>query len=188
MNIHGSGTRAAFESAIDDVKSRIKAHDLLFIYTSNHGGWGGTPGSADLCTYPDWDGYHASDLASKLGGLPHFRNQLVVMSQCHSGGFNSPLIASSKADATSVAASVSEPNVSSVNYDWNYFGRDWASAQVGHDPDGNPLAYSPDTDGNGKIEAEEAFNYAYAQRAAGNDPVFSENLRPAVILSSGSGT
>jgi peptidase C13-like protein len=175
MNIQGAGTRAEFESAIDDVKGRIKARDLLFIYTSNHGGWDNTPGSADLCTYPSWDGYHAADLSSKLGELPHFRNLLVVMSQCHSGGFNSPIISASTADATSVSASVSEPNVSSVSNDWNFFGRDWASAQVGHDPYNNPLAYNPDANGNGIIEAEEAFNYAYAERASGNDPVFSEN-------------
>jgi|SRR5579859_3201516 len=175
MTINGQGTRTEFESVIDALKGRLHSRDLLFLYTGNHGGWDNTPGSADLCTYPDWDGYHAADLAAKLGQLPHCRSLLVIMSQCHSGGFNSPIIAASTANATSVSASVSEPNVSSVSYDWNFFGRDWASAQVGHDPYNNPLAYNPDTNGNGIIEAEEAFGYAYAERASGNDPVFSEN-------------
>jgi len=175
MTIHGNGTRTDFEGVIDELKGRIKTRDLLFVYTANHGGWDNIPGSADLCTYPNWDGYHAADLASKLGELPHLRNLLVVMSQCHSGGFNDPIIAASTADATSVAAAASEPNVSTVSYDWNYFGRDWTSAQVGHDPYNNALAYNPDTDGNGKIEAEEAFDYAFSQHVAGDDPVFSEN-------------
>ena len=175
MKITGQGTRVALDAAIDDVKGRLKAHDLLFLYTGNHGGWDYTPGSADLCTYPNWDGYHAADLAAKLGQLPHIRSLLVMMSQCHSGGFNTPILASSKADATSIAASVSEPNTSSVSYDWNYFARDWTSAQIGHDPYNNSLAYNPDTDGDGVIQAEEAFNYAYVERAPGNDPVFTEN-------------
>jgi hypothetical protein len=175
MKVTGQGTRTAFESAISDIKGRIKSHDTLFLYTGNHGGWDNVPGSADLCTYPYWDAYHASDLASALSQLPHFRSLLTMMSQCHSGGFNSPILAASTADATSVASSVSEPHSSSVNYDWNYFARDWTSAQAGRDPYNAPLAFNPDTNGDSAIQAEEAFNYAYTLRAAGNDPVFSES-------------
>jgi hypothetical protein len=175
MTITGEGTRSVFETAVDELKPQMKSHDLLFVYTGNHGGWDYTPGSADLCTYPNWDGYHASDMATKLSELPHFRNLLVMMSQCHSGGFNAPILASSTADATSVAASVSEPNSSSVSYDWNYFARDWTSSQAGHDPYNNALASNSDTNGDSSIQAEEAFDYAYANRAPGNDPIFSES-------------
>lgn len=175
MHITGAGTRTDLEAAINDVKGRLKSDDLLFLYTGNHGGWENIPASADLCTYPDWDGYHASDLASALSHLPHFRSFLVMMSQCHSGGFNSPILAASPADATSVAAAVSEPNTSSVSNDWNFFARDWTSAEAGHDPYMNPLAFNPDGNGDSAIQAEEAFSYAYTLRAAGNDPVFSEN-------------
>ncbi len=185
MKITGAGTRSAFESAIDELKKRIKAPDLLFLYTGNHGGWDNTPGSADLCTYPNWDGYHALDLSAKLGQLPQFRGLLVIMGQCHSGGFNSSVIAASPAKATSIAASVSEPNVAHVNYDWNYFARDWASAQVGHDPYNNPLAFNPDSDGNGTIEAEEAFQYANAIKYPIDDPVFSESSEAGGDLSLG---
>lgn len=173
MHVTGQGSRAALEAAIDDVKGRLKANDLLFLYTSNHGGYDNIPGSADLCTYPNWDGYHAADLASKLGTLPHIRNLLVMMSQCHSGGFNTPICNASTADATSVAASVTEQESSYVTMDFNTFGKEWTSAQATCDPWGHPLAPSPDSDGDGAIESHEAFDYAYAHRPAGNDPVFT---------------
>lgn len=175
MKVTGQGTRTALDSAINNVKGRLNAHDLLFLYTGNHGGWANVPGSADLCTWPNWDGYHATDLASTLGQLPKFRSLLVMMSQCHSGGFNSPILATSKADAMSIAASVIESESSSVCYDWNYFARDWTSAQAGHGPYNDPLAHSADPDGDGKIEAEDAFNYAYSLRQPGNDPIFTES-------------
>lgn len=180
MKIDGKGTRTDLDAAIDDFKTRIKSHDLLFLYTGNHGGWDNSPNSADLCTWdPDplqwYRPYHATDLAAKLGQLPRFRDFLVMMSQCHSGGFNQPILASSKADNTSVAASVIEPEVSSITYDFNIFGREWTSAQHGLDPYGHGLAFNPDMDGDGAIQAEEAFYYAYAQRPSGNDPFYREN-------------
>lgn len=174
MHVSGQGTRTALDAAIDDVKGKLKDHDLLFLYTGNHGGWAGVPGSADLCTWPAWDGYHASDMATKLGTLPKFRKFMVMMSQCHSGGFNQPILLSSKADATGIAAAVIEAESSSVCYDWNYFARDWTSAQAGHDPYFNPLTFNPDANGDGNIQADEAFSYAYAHRPAGNDPIFTQ--------------
>lgn len=181
MHITGPGTRGGLESAIDDVKGRLKSHDTLFLYTGNHGGWDNTPGSADLCTYPSWDGYHAVDLASKISQLPKFRSLLVMMSQCHSGGFNTPIVNASPATSTSVAASVIEAESSSVTYDFNIFAREWTSAQSGHDPYNHGLPANPDSNGNGAIEAQEAFDYAYARRPAGNDPLFTKNATGGAI-------
>ena len=45
MKITGTGTRVDLDAAIDDVKGRLKSHDMLFLYTGNHGGWDYIPGS-----------------------------------------------------------------------------------------------------------------------------------------------
>jgi len=177
IHVNGEGTRSVFEAAIDDLKGRIKPRDLLLIHTNNHGGYDGTPGTANLCTYPNWDGYYASDFAAKLSGMPKFRKLIVMMEQCHAGGFNTPIIANSPADATSVASAATEPNSSYVTADlnWDPFARDWIAAQASHDPFGASLAFNPDGDSNGIIEAEEAFNYANIVKDPRDTPNFTES-------------
>jgi hypothetical protein len=177
IKITGQGTRSALESAIDDLKKRIHSHDLLLIHTNNHGGYDNMPGTANLCTYPNWDGYYAKDFANKLGELPKFRKLIVMMEQCHAGGFNGPILAKSTADATSVASAATEPNNSYITSDgnWDPFARDWIAAQAGHDCFGGPLASNPDTNANGKIEAEEAYAYANLVKDPRDTPNFSES-------------
>ena len=65
------------------------------------------------------------------------------------------------------------------------FASDWLSAQVGHDPYGAPTAFDPDTNGNGVIEAEEAYGYAYAQRSQPDTPSFSESSEEGGTISLG---
>jgi hypothetical protein len=177
IHITGSGTRADLEAAIDDLKGKIKSQDVLLIHTNNHGGWDGAPGTANLCTYPSWDGYYANDFAAKLAELPHFRKLIVMMEQCHAGGFNAPIIAHSPATDTSVASAAIESLSSWVSPDgnWDPCARDWIAAQAGHDPFGGALAFNPDGDGDGIIQAEEAFNYANLVKDPRDTPNFSEN-------------
>lgn len=177
IHITGEGTRTAFEAAIDDLKGKIGHEDLLLIHTNNHGDYDNTPGTANLCTYPEWDGYYANDFANKVGELPKIGNLIVMMEQCHAGGFNSPIIAKSTASATSVASAATEPNLSYVTADgnWDPFARDWIAAQAGHDAFGAGLSFTADTDGDGKIEAEEAYAYANAIRDPRDSPNFTES-------------
>lgn len=177
INITDQGTRSGFEAAVDDLKGKIKADDLLLIHINNHGNWNGSPGSASFCTYPSWADYFATDFASKLGQLPHFSNLIVMLEPCHAGGFNAPILASTKASATSVASAALEPYNSYISADlnWDPFARDWVAAQAGHDPFGAPLAFNPDGDTDGRIEAEEAFSYADAIKDPRDTPNFSES-------------
>jgi hypothetical protein len=177
IHITGEGTGAAFESAVNGLKGKIGHKDLLLIHANNHGGYDGTPGTANLCTYPNWDAYYANDFANKLAELPKYRKLIVMLEQCHAGGFNNTIIAKSTADATSVASAATEPNNSYVSADgnWDPFARDWIAAQAGYDAFGAALAFNPDADGDRKIEAEEAFAYANAIRLAADTPNFSES-------------
>jgi hypothetical protein len=177
IKVTGDGTRSAFEAAIDDLKIKLKQDDLVLIHTNNHGGYDGTPGTANLCTYPNWDGYYANDFAHKLSELPKFGKLIVMMEQCHAGGFNNPIVAKSPASATSVASAATEPLNSYVSADgnWDPFARDWIAAQTGHDAFGGALAHNPDGDGDGRIEAEEAYAYANSIKLAADTPNFSES-------------
>jgi hypothetical protein len=177
INITGQGNRAAFEAAVDTLKAKMHGLDTLLIHCNNHGDYDGAPGTSFLCTYPNWGKYYNADFSNKLAELPKFRQLIVMLEQCNSGGFNASILAKSPASATSVASAAIESQSSYVSADgnWDPFARDWIAAQAGHDPFGAPLAFNPDVDGDGKIEAEEAFGYANAVKIALDSPNFSES-------------
>jgi hypothetical protein len=177
IRLTGPGTRAAFDSAVDELKAKLRRDDLLLIHTNQCGDWDGKSGTTCLYTYPNADPYDANALATKLGELPRFGQLCVMMGQCSSGGFTAPIIAHSAADATSVACAAAEQKSAfpSLDGNWGKFARDWIAAQAGHTPFGTALAFSADSDGDGKIEAEEAFGYANALRDPGDSPNFSES-------------
>jgi hypothetical protein len=154
----------------------LKTNDLLLIHTNNHGGHNGT--ESYLCTYSGAD-YLASDFANKLGTLPKFECLMVMMEQCHSGGFNSPILAKSTAAYTSVSSACEELNNSIGGADFDPFARDWIAAMTGSTPYGGALASNPDTDGTGKVSAMEAHNYADAVKDPYDTPVYSESSTAA---------
>lgn len=173
IRITGKGTRAAFQSALNELKGKLRADDLLFIHTENEAG---NDGQSYLLTV-DFEAYPAADFAADLAGLPHFRSLLTLMASCFSGGFRDPILASSSARNTSVACATSATGSTATTADGNFskFACDWISAQAGHDPYGAPLAFNPDTDGDGIIEAEEAFSYAYDLRSTIDVANFGES-------------
>jgi hypothetical protein len=174
--VHGKGTKADLDSVLDTLKTKLKTNDLLLIHTNNHGGHNGT--ESYLCTYSGAD-YLASDFANKLGTLPKFECLMVMMEQCHSGGFNSPILAKSTAAYTSVSSACEELNNSIGGADFDPFARDWIAAMTGSTPYGGALASNPDTDGTGKVSAMEAHNYADAVKDPYDTPVYSESSTAA---------
>jgi hypothetical protein len=170
MPVQDAGTKQALEDAIDALKTKLKEDDLLLIHTNNHGGHDGT--ESYICTYSGPD-YTASDFASKLGELPAFSDLIVMMEQCHSGGFNDGVIESSKAERTTFAAACTEHKNSRGGADFDPFARDWIAAFAGADPYGGSLVADPDYDSNGKISAREAFAYADDVHHSYDSPVYS---------------
>jgi hypothetical protein len=177
MPVKGKGTKTDLDTALDDVKKRLKKDDLLLIHTNNHGGNDG-PGKSFLCTYSGAD-YYAADFGAKLATLPHYDTLMVMMEQCHSGGFNTPVLANSTASKTTIASACVETANSIGGADFDPFARDWIAAMTGNDPYGHALAFNPDTDGNGRIYAEEAFNYADTVHDPYDTPVYSETSEAA---------
>ncbi len=176
MPVNGQGTKADLDSVFDTLKTKLRADDLLLIHTNNHGGHDGT--QAYLCTYSGAD-YLASEFATKLGTLPKFNCLMVMMEQCHSGGFNAPILAHSPATLTSVSSACRELNNSIGGAEFDPFARDWIAAMTGDTPYGGALASNPDTDGSGKVSAREAHDYANAVRDPYDTPIFNESSAAA---------
>lgn len=172
LPVNGQGTKTDLDSVLDTLKGKLQADDVLLIHANNHGGHNGT--ESYLCTYSG-DDYLASSFAAKLGTLPKYKCLMVMMEQCHSGGFNAPILAHSTADYTSVSSACEELRNSAGYSDFDPFAENWISAMTGSTPYGGALASNPDTDGSGKVSAREAHNYAEAVNTAGDTPVYSES-------------
>jgi len=170
MPVHDAGTKQALEDAIDALKPKLKQDDMLLIHTNNHGGHNGT--ESYLCTYSGPD-YNASDFASKLGELPVYADLIVMMEQCHSGGFNDGVIEGSTAARTTFAGACTEGKNSIGGADFDPFARDWIAAFAGADPYGSALVSDPDYDSSGKVSAREAFAYADDVHDSYDSPVYS---------------
>ncbi len=185
IQVTGDGNQAGFEDAIDDLAGRIRRDDTLLIHCNNHGDSDLVPGTADqfvpgtafLCTYPNWGQYYNANFADKLAELPQYKNLIVMLEQCHSGGFNASILSHSTADAISVASAATEFENSYVTADgnWDPFARDWIAAQADHTPFGGALGIDPDTNGDGEIQAEEAYDYANAVKDPRDTPNYSES-------------
>lgn len=188
IQITGTGTQASLEAAMDSLKQKLKKNDLLLIHANNHGGYDGTPGTANLCTYPNWTGYYANDFANKLSQLPAFGQLIVMLEQCHSGGFNAPILAKTTAANTSIGSACIETQNSYVSADgnWDPYARDWIAAQAGHDCFGGALPHSADTNGDGKIQAKEAHDFADSIHHPLDTPVFSQSSQAGADISLGS--
>ncbi|MBS0423729.1 MAG: hypothetical protein JSR71_04715 [Proteobacteria bacterium] len=102
----------------------------------------------------------ASDFANTLATLPKHYCMMVMMEQCHAGGFNAPILAKSPATNTSVSSACLELNNSIGGAQFDPFARDWIAAIAGHTLYGGALACNPDTD--------DRVRFRRAQRAAHN--------------------
>ncbi len=175
IKVTGAGNRAAFQAAFSDLKTKIKAADLLFIHTNNHGDNSG--GQSFLCAYPNWGEYWANDFCTDLKTLPKYKSLLVMMEQCNSGGFNAPVVAASTATNTSIASAAiaTQSSWASSDGNWDSFAYDWIAAEMGNNPNGSALAFNPDTNGDGVIEATEAFNYALVNKNPSDTPNYSQS-------------
>ncbi len=163
LPVSGQGTRAAMQAALADLAARLHPSDLLFIHTENEAG---IDPNAFFWAY-------GGDLAT----LPRYQSLIVLLAQCFAAGFTSAVMTGSTAVDTTVSAATTPTGSVATTPDGQFvkFGSDWISAQMGHDQYGAPLALNPDTDGDGVIEAEEAFAYAYSVRNMFDHPSFTES-------------
>jgi hypothetical protein len=172
MPVNGQGTKSALESVLNTLKTKLQPDDFLLIHTNNHGGHNGT--QSYLCTSSGPE-YLASDFADKLATFPQYYCLMVMMEQCHSGGFNAPVLSHSTATYTSVSSACQELRSSIGGAEFDPFARDWISAMNGSTPYGGALASNPDTDISGKVSAHEAHNYANAIHDPYDTPVYNQS-------------
>ncbi len=171
IKINKKGTKSALESTLTNLAGKLESDDFVLIHTNNHGG--GPPYAAQsyLCCYPGSGDYTASDFANKLKQLPKCAALMVMMEQCHSGGFGPPILAKAKADKIHFAAAC-EANKSSIGgAHFDPYAYDWIAGVSGAYADGSSLSKVVDSNGDSRICATEAAAYAKAVKDPYDTPV-----------------
>jgi len=172
MPIDARGGDNELRDAIRSLNTQIKDGDFLFIHTNNHGGHDGT--QSDLCCYPNWDSWTASEYGTELAALPAYDVLMVMMEQCHSGGFMDETINNSTAKWTHFSAACREDKNSIGGADFDPFAYDWIAGVTGQYGDGSALNLVVDSNADGRISASEAHTYADADKDPYDTPVTDE--------------
>ncbi len=170
IKVNGSGTNTALGQALDTIKGKLKAEDLLLIHTNNHGGGPTSDPEAWLCCYPNWNSFTATDFANKVKAFPAIASLMVMMEQCHSGGFQDAVLNNSKATSTSFAAACIATANSMGGADFDPFAKDWIAGITGKNPNGSALSQPVPN----PASASDAFGYANAVKVAGDSPVYGD--------------
>jgi hypothetical protein len=173
----GQGTKQAFQDTLKqlDQMHHVTSNDLLFIHTECHGAREILQGDdrVYLCAFPSLGGagsdqYHAYELGEDLSPL-QCGQLLVLMNQCYGGGFQLPVVNATKA-ATYIACAADASSLAWAtlpDLEWNEFSMHWLEAQRRKTLGG--AAVNVDGDGDGKIEASEAFSHAKDTDEYGDD-------------------
>jgi hypothetical protein len=169
MVVNGRGDRAAFQSVISTLQSRIQPWDCLLIHTNNHGWYDASGGFMSAYPYPDR--YYANDFAADLAALPQFKTLLVIMEQCASGSFAEPIMDNTPATNTVFQSAVPDDESSWGGWPFDPWAEKWISAMAGVRGDGSALAVSPDDNLDTLISSWEAYDYALSH----DNPVLSES-------------
>jgi hypothetical protein len=176
MEMTGAATKTNLAKAISDLP--LTTNDSLLIYTSNHGSWHATDGSAVLGYSDSLEKVFATDLAKMIHNIPvKLRELIVIGQQCFSGGFLAPIAAEvNAADSICVISSCQADKEAIRDIQHNPFSLHFISALAMRTPDGVPLGTgpsNPDTNNDGNVSLREAFTFAYDRVSSsyGNYPL-----------------
>lgn len=168
--ITNSAIKADVIKAFQDLKAKVTANDLLFIYSTNHGGQS-TAGTNNARLWL-WNREYIEDgeFATLLDALS-YKLAIITMEQCYSGGFVDNLQGPNRVIATACNwDEVSWACDSEGNFD--EFVYHWTAAVRGKKPDGTPVdAAGPD----GNVSLKEGFDYAKANDSTNEKPQYYEN-------------
>jgi len=98
---------------------------------------------------------------------------MIMMEQCHSGGFNIKIIAKPPLIIQASLRHAKNLTIQSEELIFDPFARDWIAAMTGHDPYGHALSFNPDSNTDGRISAQEAFDYVNTIHDPYDTPVFN---------------
>ena len=151
-------THSYVDQYFDMLAGLVTADDTFYIYTTDHGGGGGTTAYLNLWNLQR---YYDYEMYNKLAAMD-YDTILVTMGQCHSGGFVDNL---DDLPNLVISTACSAGELSYAFEDYTYYLLHWTAA-VNNEYPGWPVEYNggapvdADDNADGLISALEAFNYA----------------------------
>jgi len=169
MDVTSSATKANLSSTLTTLGHRMSDESLLFIHTNNHGSTTGLCVDNSAVVTP-------SEWGTMLAGMDSFGTLVVTMEQCYSGAFLQPTLDHSRATRTSFASAVPADKVSWGATHFDPWAQAWFEGVNGATAYGASLSHQPDTNGNGRVSAREAFDYSDSyDTASGDDPQYGDS-------------
>ena len=173
MKVNGPGDFTHLQSAFKKLSADLtnNPNGFLFIHTSNHGG---SPSAPDkfLCAFGGGI-ITATDFGHLIATLPAIRDTIIMMEQCHSGGFIQEVLRNSVTPNTSISCACDANNPSMGGKNFNPFAMEWLSAVNLLSPYAKKLISDPDKNKDGKISTREAHDFAAIYTDPGDTPIFN---------------
>ncbi len=155
-DIELSATKTNISNTLSNLSAKLNKDDHLFFFVIDHGGSTDNASSSYICLWNNAK-LHDTELAEMLRPFTDkFVNVNVVLGQCNSGGFVDDLEQTGCVVAT--ACKGNEPSYSCGDIPFDEFVYQWTSAVNEAKHDGTKV--DSDSDGNGRVTMEEAFDYA----------------------------
>ncbi|MBQ9230202.1 MAG: T9SS type A sorting domain-containing protein [Prevotella sp.] len=153
-DIQYAATKSNISNVFNLLQQRMVSTDNLFVYVTDHGGEFDN-GSGSFIYLWGEETMTPSELNTQLNKVNAAKINVCLM-QCRSGGFIPTLQASNRVITTSCASHEDAHGDSS----YSNFAFHWVSAVAGVNPNG--YTANADSNNDGIVSMNEAFNYAYA--------------------------
>ncbi len=172
-DIQYAATKSNVQSVISSLNNTMQKDDHLFIFVIDHGGSVNGYDESFICLWGE-DRIYDYELANMLSVLlAKGVNVNAVLGQCNSGGFIDNL--SQAGCVVAAACNGSESSYACSNIPFDEFVYEWTSAvnQANH----LGASVISDSDNNGHITMDEAFDYANSHDDCDETPQYSSNPR-----------
>ena len=160
-------TKSAISQVFNTLSTIINNDDYLFVYTTDHGDTTAT-GNALLCLWGE--SMTTAEFNAEINKI-HSDDINIIMEQCFSGGFVSPLDKVGRVITT--ACEADEVSWAHAGLQYDEFVYHWTAAVYGEDPYGNPV--NADSNNDGYVTMAEAYNYATIHDEKDEHPNFLSN-------------
>ena len=182
-DIDYAATKANMTTVFNTLRDTLSQTDSLFIYTTDHGG---QDAGQDVHMYLWGEEITDDEFATEVDKV-NCGDMMIVMEQCHSGGFIDDLSACGRTIATACQHDETSCGMDWLTYD--EFVYHWTAAVRGQTPDGT--AVDADSNDDGHVSMQEAFVYARDNDTCAEHPQYDstpsrvgENLALCGIINS----
>lgn len=167
-DISYSATRSNMSTVFNYLRDNVDSDEQVLVFVTDHGG---TLNGESYISLWNGDSITVSGLADEIGKINSNSRKHIVLGQCYSGGFVSPLSSVCSNVSVSTASAADELSYATDDLRYDRFLYHWISAAAGQTPEGVVVdAESNQFEG---VTTEELFLYSQKRRNVSETPQYS---------------